>query len=222
MPSSTPEPLATLGVDLETLDPQDLFASLGRLRRHLRSTGKRLLLLCDEVEELIKLHQQDPSILRKLRRALQSGGEVRSVLTSTIRLWALADERGDTSPFLHGFAPPVYLSTMTDEQAEALLRQEHLPRVPGRRWSPLRCSGIREACDDHRYLLQLVGKRYLELGDVEEALDQVSTDEMVSYFFAVDFEMLSPTEQQILRTLGEMSAATSGSLEERLIWRRAS
>ncbi len=75
---------------------------------------------------------------------------------------------------------------------------------------------IREACDNHPYLLQLMGKRYLELGSVEEALEQVATDEMVSYFFAVDFEMLSPTEQQILRTVGEMSAATSGSLEERL------
>ena len=52
---------------------------------------------------------------------------MRSVFASTIRLWALADERGDTSPFLHGFAPPLYLPTMTDEEARSLLRQEHLP-----------------------------------------------------------------------------------------------
>ena len=99
------ERLAVQGLDVDTFDPQDLFASLGRLRRQLAAKGKRLLLLCDEVEELIKLEAQDPSLLRKLRRALQSDGGVRSVLTSTIRLWALAEQRGDTSPFLHGFAP---------------------------------------------------------------------------------------------------------------------
>ena len=210
------ESLETLGINLAAMDPQDLFASLGRLRRHFRSTGKRLLLLCDEVEELIKLHEQDASILRKLRRALQSGGEVRSVLTSTIRLWALADERGDTSPFLHGFAPPLYLSTMTNQDAEALLQQEHLPENLRPPLDSDTVQALREACDNHPYLLQLMGKRYLELGSVEEALEQVTTDEMVSYFFAVDFEMLSPSEQQILRTVGETSAASSGSLEERL------
>ena len=208
--------LQVLGVDLATMDPQDLFGSMGRLRRHLRSTGKRLLLLCDEVEELIELHAQDPSLLRKLRRALQSGGEVRSVLTSTIRLWALADERGDTSPFLHGFAPPVYLSTLNDEEARNLLQQSHLAAEQRPSIETDLVESIRQACDNHPYLLQLMGKRFQELGTVEEALEQVTTDEMVSYFFAVDFEMLSPAEQQILRTVGDVSAATSGSLEERL------
>jgi RNA polymerase sigma factor (TIGR02999 family) len=210
------ERLEVLGVDLDSLDPEDLFGSISRLRRHLRSTNKRLLLLCDEVEELIKLNTQDPSLLRKLRRVLQSGGEVRSVLTSTIRLWALADQRGDTSPFLHGFAPPLYLSTMTDTEARSLLRQEHLPEAARPPVEAEAAEVIAKACDNHPYLLQLVGKRYLEVGDVEEAIEQVAMDEMVSYFFAVDFEMLSPVEQRILRTIGETSAASSGSLEERL------
>jgi len=210
------ERLEMLGVDLSTMDPDDLFGSLGRLRRHLRSTGKRLLLLCDEVEELIKLHGKDRSLLRKLRRALQSGGEVRSVLTSTIRLWVLAEERGDTSPFLHGFAPPLYLSTMTDEEARSLLQQDQLPEADRPALDPEVVEALRQPCDNHPYLLQLVGKRYLEVGDVAEALERAATDEMVSYFFAVDFEMLSPQEQQILRTVAEMTAASSGSLEERL------
>lgn len=210
------ERLELLGVDLDAMDAEDLFGSMARLRRHLRSTDKRLLLLCDEVEELIKLNTQDPSLLRKLRRALQSGGEVRSVLTSTIRLWALADERGDTSPFLHGFAPPVYLSTMTDEEAWSLLRQDHLPEAARPSIGAEAVAAIARACDNHPYLLQLVGKRYSEVGDVEAAIERVATDEMVSYFFAVDFEMLSAVEQRILRTIGETSAASSGSLEERL------
>jgi len=210
------ERLVAQGVDLAVMDPEDLFGSLARLRRHLRSTGKRLLLLCDEVEELIKLHDKDPSLLRKLRRALQSEGGLRSVLTSTIRLWALADQRGNTSPFLHGFTPPLYLSTMTDEEARSLLQQKHLSEEARPPIEAEVVEILRQACDNHPYLLQLVGKRFQEVGDPMEAIERVANDEMVSYFFAVDFEMLSPVEQRTLREVGEMSATSSGSLEERL------
>ncbi|MEJ2085359.1 MAG: protein kinase [Acidobacteriota bacterium] len=204
-----------LGAEMESLDEGDLFASLSRLRRHLGRTGKRLLLLCDEAEELINIHAQDPSILRKLRRALQSGGEVRSVMTSTIRLWALADERGDTSPFLHGFTPPLYLSTLSDTEGEALLQQTHLPQSLRPRMLPDAAHRISRECGNHPYLLQLMAKRALELGDVDAAIDSIMNDEMVSYFFAVDFEMLSPDEQRILRITGESGTASSSMLEER-------
>ncbi|MGB5816904.1 MAG: serine/threonine-protein kinase, partial [Thermoanaerobaculia bacterium] len=81
---------------------------------------------------------------------------------------------------------------------------------------------IRSRCDNHPYLLQLVGKRYVETGDLEEALEQVAADDMVSHFFAVDYEMLSASEQGILRTIAAESAASSGSLEERLSLDRSS
>jgi RNA polymerase sigma-70 factor (ECF subfamily) len=210
------ERLKVLGVDPQRMDAEDLFGSISMLRRHLRAKGRRLLLLCDEVEELIKLSAQDPALLRKLRRTLQSGSEVRSVLTSTIRLWALAEERGDTSPFLHGFAPPIYLSTMTNDEARSLLCQDQQTEAVRPALDEEAVRAIAGACGNHPYLLQLLGKRYLEMGDVDEAIQQVASDEIVSYFFAVDFEMLSPVEQQILRTLGEASAVSRGSLEERL------
>jgi RNA polymerase sigma factor (TIGR02999 family) len=210
------ERLAILGVDAEAMDAEDLLGSLSALRRRLRSTGKRLLLLCDEVEELIKLRAQDPSILRKLRRALQSGGEVRSVLTSTIRLWELNKEREDTSPFLHGFTPPIYLATMTDGEARSLLMQEHLPEEKRPSIEPEVVAAICATCANHPFLLQLMGKRYLELGDLDSAIEMVAADEMVSYFFAVDFEMLSPVERRILRELSAVSAGSSSTLERRL------
>jgi DNA-binding MarR family transcriptional regulator len=210
------ERLAGVGIDLEKVEAGDLFASLGYLRRHLRSQGLKLLLLCDEVEELIKLQRQDASLLRKLRRAMQWGEEIRSVLTSTIRLWALAEERGDTSPFLHGFTPPLYLAPMEEEEARSLLRQEHLVAENRPVLEEEVVEEIRSRCDNHPYLLQLVGKRYVETGDLKEALEQVAADDMVSHFFAVDYEMLSASEQGILRTIAAESAASSGSLEERL------
>lgn len=39
---------------------------------------------------------------------------------------------------------------------------------------------------------------------------------MVSFFFSVDFEMLSDTERDILRVIGEQRSSTSNSIEERL------
>jgi RNA polymerase sigma factor (TIGR02999 family) len=210
------ERLGELGVEVSAMDPADLFSSLGRVRRRVRSTGRRLLLLCDEVEELIELQAQDRSLLRKLRRALQSGEEVRAVLASTIRLWALAEQREDTSPFLHGFAPPIYLPPLTEAEGRALLRQEQLPAAERPELSATVVERLGLSCGHHPYLLQLVGKRYLELGEVEEALERVASDEMVSHFFAVDFEMLSPVERSILRAIGERPARSSGALEKSL------
>ncbi|MDH3255224.1 MAG: AAA family ATPase, partial [Acidobacteriota bacterium] len=106
------ERLEELDLSVDELEADDLFESLRRLRRKLRTKQLRLLLLCDEVEELVKLHLEDPALLRKLRHALQSSEDVRAVLASTIRLWALSEQREDTSPFLHGFTPPIFINRL--------------------------------------------------------------------------------------------------------------
>ena len=153
--------------------------------------------------------------MRKLRRALQSHDDIRSVLASTIRLWKLAEQKEDTSPFLHGFAPPLYIHTLTDEDARALIRQNQLQNAAPR-FEDETVERIRSRCDNHPYLIQLVCKRYLEMGDLEEALEQVASDRMVSFFFSVDFEMLSENDRDIIHVLAAHSAATSNSIHESL------
>ncbi len=210
------ERLEKIGVPLEKIEADDLFVSLGRLRRQLRTKNLQLLLLCDEVEELIRLNEKEPSLLRKLRREMQSREGIRSVLASTIRLWALAEQGGDTSPFLHGFAPPLYLQTLSDDEATSLIRQENLPAASRPDLGDQAVRTIREHCDNHPYLIQLVCKRYLELEDLNDALEEVANDRMVSYFFSVDFEMLSKSERNIVRIIAEQSAAASDSIQESL------
>jgi len=78
------ERLEELDIAVAEVEGEDLFASMGRLRRKLRSKNLTLLLLCDEVEELIHLREKDPALLRKLRRAIQSPEGIRSVLASSI------------------------------------------------------------------------------------------------------------------------------------------
>jgi serine/threonine-protein kinase len=210
------ERLEELGISVEDITGADLFQTMSALRRKMRSLDMRLLLLCDEVEELLKLHKKDPGLLRKLRRAMQSHEDIRSVLASTIRLWALAEQRGDTSPFLHGFAPPLYIHRLNKEEAKELIRQRQLPTESRPIFDEEIVETIRARCDNHPYLMQLVCKRYCELEDVEEAVEQVATDPMVSYFFAEDFRMLSRQERDILRVIAESSAANSDTIQGRL------
>lgn len=210
------ERLERIGIGVEEVEAEDLFVSMERLRRRLRAQKMELLLLCDEVEELIKLHRQDPSLLRKLRHAMQSREGIRTVLASTIRLWALAEHKEDTSPFLHGFTPPLYIERLTDAEARSLIEQSHL----GPEERPQLADGIveeiREHCNNHPYLVQLVCKRYLESGGLEEATERVATDRMVSYFFSVDFDMLSDTERQIIQAVVGSPEATFNSIQEEL------
>jgi AraC-like DNA-binding protein len=210
------ERLERIGLGLDDVTAEDLFVSLGRLRRQLRDRNLGLLLLCDEVEELIKLQQKDPSLLGKLRRAMQTREDTRSVIASTIRLWALADRQEDTSPFLHGFTPPLYIERLSDEEAWSLIRQERLdahqrPRIPDEV-----TEAIREHCGNHPYLIQLVCKRYFETGRLLDAIEQVGTDRMVSYFFSVDFEMLSDQEADIVRFIASSTGVQSHSIQEAL------
>ncbi len=203
------ERLQGIGLGAGQIEAEDLFTSLSRLRRRLRSRSLKLLLLCDEVEELVALGRREPALLRKLRRAMQASEDVRTVLASTIRLWQLASQTGDTSPFLHGFAPPVYLGRLCDEGARALIRQTRLPAAARPRITDRAVETIRRRCDNQPYLLQLVAKRFAETGDLERATEQVATDRMVSHFFAVDFEMLTGLERDALRLVGRHDAADS-------------
>jgi hypothetical protein len=201
--------LSALGVPVSDVAGEDLFASLASLRRRLVAQGLVLLLLCDEVEELVNLDRKDPALLRKLRRALQSQDGIRSVLASSVRLFALAEQRGDTSPFLHGFSPPLYIDGLAEDEARSLILQDRQPADARPRFEAAEVESIRSRCHNHPYLIQLVCKRFLEIGDLDEACEQVAADPMVSYFFSVDFEMLSATEQRILRLLADGGPATS-------------
>jgi tRNA A-37 threonylcarbamoyl transferase component Bud32 len=210
------ERLEALEIDPGGIEDDDLFRGLGRLRRALRSQGLKLLLLCDEVEELIKLDARDPSLLRKLRRAMQSTEDIRSVMVSTIRLWALSEQRADTSPFLHGFAPPLYIQRLVPDESRGLIRQTGLPVEQRPSIDDDAVERIRRTCDDHPYLVQLVSKRLLECGSLDEAIEQVATDPMVSHFFAVDFDMLSESEQEAIRIIAASSPSSSNSIRGHL------
>ena len=205
------ERLEQVGIGLTEVRADDCFDSLGRLRRKLLSKGLRLLLLCDEVEELIQLNRQDPSILRKLRRALHSRDGIRSVLASSSRLWLLAQADEDTSPFLDGFTPPLAIGSLDDDDARQLIRQSQLPETAHPSFSDDEVERIRRQCGNHPYQIQLLCRRALDRGDLDKAIEEVAHDRAVGFFFSVDYELRSDMERTILRFLADQPGA---SLEE--------
>ncbi len=208
--------LAALGIELAEVEHEDLFTSMTHLRRELKARALALLLLGDEVEELVAIHERDPRFLRRLRRVLQSPENIRTVFASTIRLWSLAGEEATTSPFLHGFTPPLPVRGLADDEARDLVRQSQLPAGARPRLDEPTVEAIRTRCNNHPYLLQVLGERVLELGDLERAIEAVATDPMVSFFFAADLAMLTESERRILRILDEQDQASSKSIQEKL------
>jgi hypothetical protein len=176
------------------------------VRRTVKS-GWRLLLLVDEAEEFLTVARSDAAILPRLRRVFHKGPEVRTVLTATKRL-ARIDERSDiaTSPFLQGFIPPVYLTPLADEEAQALLARG--------RFSREETGEVMERTANHPFLLQLIASRLFESRDLTSTLDQVAADEMVANFFSVDFQTLDNDERVILEDLARMGPRTRKDLAQ--------
>ncbi len=180
-----------IGIDLDALEEQDLFATLRALRRRAREHNRVLLLLCDEAEELINIEQSDPRALPKLRRMMQRGENTMTVLTATRRLSKLESSSvPNTSPFLHGFVPPVYLAPLDETQARKLIG------LGG--FSKPEADEIIEKSNNHPYLIQLICRRLFEARDLETVVDELCADDMIAHFFSVDFQYLEHKEKEIL------------------------
>lgn len=173
--------------DVEGLSVTEMLTAL--VRKTVRS-GWRLLLLIDEAEELLTVLRNDAVVLPRLRRIFQKGPDVRVAMTSTRRLARINEAELDTSPFLQGFIPPLYLAPLQTEDARALLARG--------RFAPLDVERIMECTGNHPFLVQLIASRLFESRDVESTLSQLGSDEMVANFFAVDFQTLEAGERFIL------------------------
>ncbi|MDZ7291326.1 MAG: protein kinase [candidate division KSB1 bacterium] len=187
--------------DWEALSTPEL---LRKIQKVARAREKTLLLLCDEVEALLTIANNDPHLLGRLRRVMQASESVRCILTATRRLSRLETfEATATSPFLHGFSPPLYLSPLNELEAKLLLRQGGFPsRVQ---------KELYELSGGHPFLLQMLAKRTLESGAVESAFESMKHEESLQNFFIVDYNSLQPEEKLLLRHCagGKVSTATT-------------
>ncbi|MDB4324745.1 Swt1 family HEPN domain-containing protein [bacterium] len=187
-------------LSMDGLSTGDVIPTIEELRKRLRQHGRKLLLLCDEVEELIAVRDEDPSTLGRLRSVMQKGNGIRTVITSTVRLRELNEETGPTSPFLFGFAP-IYISAMTDEHSRQLIRLDNLPSDRRPVLGEQAIETIATYCGGHPFLVQHMCKAFAETGNLQECVDRMVAAEMVSDFFRHDYRMLEDGDQQLLRDL---------------------
>ncbi|MFQ5674658.1 MAG: protein kinase [bacterium] len=195
-----------IGVEVNEIEEQELFPILRILKRRAKEAHLNLMLLCDEAEELISIEQNSPNVLPKLRRFFQRGDNVYTVLTATKRLSLL--ERTtipNTSPFLHGFVPPLYLSRMEAEEARKIVDQWNFPDDV--------VEQIIEKTDNHPYLIQLICGRQVEINDLEKVIAEVSHDDMISSFFNIDFQTLELIEREIVLRLLQEQELTLAELQ---------
>lgn len=193
------ERLARQEISLEEIEDHDVFTSLEKLAQALRRRDTELLLLCDEADELMPLDRAVPGVVSRLWQAIAGFEPARVVLASSLRLC-------DHGAGLMGrFAAPRSLGVMTDGEARSLLRQTELP-----------VEEIREQCGNHPMLLQIVAKRWHEVGDLEETFRQVAADRSVQHLFAVDFALLTADEQQILMSLASSRSGVDEAAGGRL------
>jgi hypothetical protein len=89
-----------------------------------------------------------------------------------------------------GFTPPLYLTPLAKDDARALLARG--------RFAAEEVEMVVERTACHPFLLQLIASRLFESRDLAATLDQVAADEMVSNFFAVDYQTLDGEERAAL------------------------
>ncbi|MBC8427732.1 SpoIIE family protein phosphatase, partial [bacterium] len=199
------EQLEAAGINYDKLEECDnLFALLRQLKRGMARAHKTLLLLADEAEAIIAVGENDQGLLGRLRSVLQDATFARTVLCGSRRLSEVSQIEMVGSAFLDGFEPILFISSLTEADADALIAQNHTGGVV--QMSDEIATDIKEKTNRHPYLIQSI---CLYLYDhemsLEKAYDFVMQQGMAERAFADDYRYLSPIEKEILMQIYQTS-----------------
>ena len=202
------------GFDYDQLEEsQNLFALFRRLKRGLIRAKKKLLLLVDEVEALIEVGENDTGLLGRLRSVMQDATFVRTVLCASRRLSEVGQMEMVGSNFLDGFEPVLFLSSLTETDADALIAQSHTGG--GVQVSREMATEMKEKTNCHPYLLQSLCLYLFDHEmDLEKACDFVMQQGMAEKAFADDYRYLSPIEKEILMQIHQSGRATLPQIQQ--------
>lgn len=204
--------LAAAGVELPK--PGPAAATLGSLAASLRAHGRRLLLLCDEAEDLFTLLRRHPELRGPLESAWTTVG-ARVVVASSVRLVDTA-ESGPEGGLFAAFASPAWVGPLGNGDARLLLRQENLPAERRPELTDAAVDLLTTRCGGHPFLLQLAAKRAVELGDAREACERLARDPTVTHLCDVDLGLLGEVDREVLAGLATPSAGDPAGAAERL------
>ncbi len=180
----------------------------------LRDRGRRLLLLCDETEDLFGLLRREPDLAGPLERAVTASG-ARVVLASSVRLAASAGS-GRGAGLLAVFGPPAWLGPFVAAESRALLLQENLPAERQPELPEAALELLASRCGGHPFLLQLAAKRAVETGDAAQACERLAHDPTVTHLCDVDLGLLESADRELLAGLAAGVATGPPLYPERL------
>ncbi|MFQ5627933.1 MAG: protein kinase [bacterium] len=199
---------AAIGTSIEKLEELSLFEIIRALRRDAEKHNLTLLLLCDEAEELLNLEKNNPEALPRLRRTLQRGENLTTILTATKRLMLLESTMpSQTSPLLHGFVPPVYIGKLDTAEAEKLVGRGT--------FSKKNAQEMLQKTNRHPFLLQVLCRKTFESSNLATAIEEMIADDMISQFLAVDFACLNEKEKDILAHILDTEGVDTATLEQK-------
>ena len=200
--------LETAGLDYDELESsENLLTLLKRLKREVIRANKKVLLLVDEAESLIDVGKADKAFLGRLRTMMQDATFVRTILCGARHLSEVNQIDLDGPRFLDGFEPVLFVSSLTDTDADALIAQNHTGQ--GLQVSDEMATNIKEKTNRHPYLIQSIcAYLYDHQMDLKEACDYVMKQGMAEKAFADDYRYLAPVEKQILMFIYQVKSAT--------------
>lgn len=196
-----------LGIVVTELEGHDAPVILRRMARAATAVQKTLLLLIDEAEVLIKIAEQEPAWLERLRCALDEG-QMRTVLASTKLMAQLNQPPAGSGqrPFLTGFSL-LNLWSLDAESAVELVQQRQTGS--GIEVDPVLLENIIVNTNRHPYLIQYLCQRlYAEDARGQASLrqpcsEELEPDHLLSGFFLIDFQHMTILERRILLKAAE-------------------
>ena len=207
--------LRPFGLDVDALEGQDALTILRKVQKCVFDHDRRLLLLIDEAEALIRVGQYDIHWLARLRKAFQSDRQ-RTVMTATKLLSKLNELSSEwmTSPFLFGFNL-VNLWRLEPEDGEALVQQTQSDTPVAA--DPAIVEQVLDYANGHPYLVQYLCQRlfYVDggFGRLRAIVDaDLVPDQLLIGFFSIDFQHLTQLERRILLAIAEQRAPSERDL----------
>ena len=196
--------LDDIGIDYDQLEEsEDLFVMMQLLKRGVIAANKKLLLLVDEAESLIDVGRTDKKLLENLRLVMQDSTFVRTTLCAARHLSEVNQIDSGGPRFLNGFEPVLFVSSLRDVDADALIDQSHTGG--GLQVSDEIATKIKEKTNRHPYLIQsLCAYLYDHEMNLPKACDYVMQQGMAEKAFADDYRYLAPVGENDKGLLGKL------------------
>jgi len=183
--------------DIERLENESILSIFRWVIRECHNNSVSIILLIDESESLFQVAAIDAQFLNRFKAIGSNHQNVHIILASNHGLahYDTLATAHFTAPFLQSFLPPDYLTPWRTEEALTF---------------SARCTNNLD--EQHRiktvtgclpFLVQMVCFYYVDLGDLNTALNKIDHDNILDLFFRNDFQNFDRNDSALLAAIAE-------------------